>query len=257
MVWTAVFAALFAAASVASVTLWRRERSLRVEVARWHRIADRRVESVAEVSHELRTPLALIKGPVELLLEETPGPLTTTQREFVTTVQRNAAHLSEITEDLLMQSRLEAGVFSYDEGAVDLRQLGLQAIEDVQSLYSVPVALDCPGRPPIVKGDARLLQQAVMNLLTNACRHSGSELIVLRIVQQSHHALVVVDDHGVGIGREGRAALFLRWNTSAPLSGGIGIGLGIAREIIRMHGAELHVRTSPNSGTTFMFALEI
>lgn len=217
--------------------------------------ATARVEGVAVLSHELRTPLALVLGPTELLLEGTPGPLTGRQEQFLRGIRSNAIHLQAIAEDILTQTMIEAGVFSMHWEQVDVRSLGLRVVRELRALHDLPIAFDCPGVPPIVQADPRLLLQAVMNLLTNACRHSGGGRVVLRIQRQTKKTLVSVEDHGVGMSPEQRRRAFERFATTSPAEGGVGLGMIITREIVRMHGGVLHVQSTPHVGTTTMFAL--
>lgn len=219
------------------------------------RSATVRIEGVAVLSHELRTPLALILGPAEMLLEGTPGHLTDQQEQFLRGIRSNATHLQAIAEDILMQTRIEAGVFSMQWERVDVRSLGLRVVRELRALHDLPIAFDCPGVPPIVDADSRLLLQAMTNLLTNACRHSGGGTVVLRIQRQTKKTLVSVEDRGVGMSPEQRRRAFERFATTNPEEGGIGLGMNITREIVRMHGGVLHVQSTPHVGTTTMFAL--
>lgn len=217
--------------------------------------ASARAEGVAVLSHELRTPLALILGPAELLLEGTPGPLTERQERFLHDIRSNATQLQAIAEDILMQSRIDAGVFSMQWEQVDMRSLGLRVVRELRALHGLPIAFDCPGVPPVVHGDARLLLQVLTNLLTNACRHSGGGVVVLRVQRQTKKTLLSVEDRGVGMDSEQLRRAFERFATTSADAGGIGLGMNICREIVRMHGGELHVQSTPHVGTTTMFAL--
>lgn len=234
---------------------WAAHRALKGEVAAMRRSSQERMDQIAVVSHEMRTPLALIAGPVELLLEGAPGALTDQQRQFLATIRTNAEHLQAITEDVLVQSRIEAGLFTKHEEDVDLRTVGLRAVIELRTLHDYSIAYDCPGAPPIVRGDPRLLHQAITNLLVNACRYSGSELVVLRIQRQTVRTLVSIDDRGLGMSPLQRDSALARYGTSGSSRGGVGLGLLITKEIVRMHGGKLHIQTTPNAGTIATFAV--
>lgn len=237
------------------VRLYRSRQRLRHALVAMRAASQERMDRTAMVSHEMRTPLALIVGPVQLLLEGTMGDLTAQQKRFLTTIHNNARHLQEISEDILTHSRIEAGMFEMHEEQVDLRALSLRAIEELRMLHDLSIAFDCPGMPPVVRGDPRLLLQAVTNLLTNACRHSGGNLVVLRLQQQTVNTLISVDDQGIGMTRAQRAEAFDRYRTTAPDLGGIGLGMLITREIVRMHGSKLHIQSAPGVGTMMTFAV--
>ena len=139
---------------------------------------------------------------------------------------------------------------------VDLRTLGARVVGELRALHDLPIALDCPGAPPTVHGDPRLLLQALTNLLTNACRNSRGNTVTLRIQQQTATVLISVDDRGIGMNRQRRARVFEPYHTGSPEIG-VGLGMMITREIVRMHGGRLHIQSTPNAGTTMMFALPI
>lgn len=254
-IWLIAGSATVATLVLVVVLLARRLRRTREELGRMRQLSQDRMDSMAVLSHEIRTPLALIMGPVQLLQEQSPGPLTPQQERFVETIRVNAEHLQGLSEDVLTQSRIESGMFPMRRERVDLRVLGIRVVAELRTLHKLSIALDCPGAPPIVSADPRLLLQALTNLLTNACRHSRGNIVVLRIQRQTTTTLVSVDDHGVGMSASRRAAAFERFSTTAPELGGVGLGMLITREIVRMHGSRLHVQSMPDAGTTMMFAL--
>lgn len=243
------------AATAIAIRLARRLHATRRELDAMREAAQLRMDQMAVLSHEVRTPLALILGPVNLLLEGSPGPLLETQRSFLQTVRRNARLIQDMSEDILTQSRIEAGMFHPVFEDVDMRALGIRAIAELRTLYPQPIVFDCPGMPPVVRGDPRLLHQALVNLLTNACKHSEGALVTLRVRRQTFKTLVSVDDHGIGMDSAARAAAFRRYHTSAAERGGIGLGMTITKEIVRMHGSDLHIQSTPRAGTTMMFSL--
>lgn len=236
------------------IWLHNSKKAFHKEITAMRRVSQDRMEQVAAISHEMRTPLALIVGPVELLLEQKPGPLTEQQRNFLSIIRRNSEQLQAITEDILDQSRIEAGLFSMQEEVFDLRRLGLFIVDELRFLHDFEIAYDCPGAPPMVCGDPRLLQQAITNLLSNACRHSGSAVVILRIQRQTTRTLISVDNRGLGMTPAQRRVAFERFGTTSD-SGGVGLGMLITREIVRMHGATLHVQTMPNAGTLMAFSV--
>ena len=156
---------------------------------------------------------------------------------------------------MLTQSRIEAGMFRMSGEEVDLRALGIRAISELRTLHSKPIVFDCPGMPPVVWGDPRLLLQAIVNLLNNALKHSEGAMATLRIQRQTTKTLVSIEDRGVGMTGEQRALAFHRYHTGASATGGVGLGMTITREIVRMHGSELHIQSNPHAGTTMMFSL--
>jgi signal transduction histidine kinase len=149
------------------------------------------------MSHEIRTPLALVKGSADLLLEETPGPLLATQREFVDIIRSRCEAVVEIAEGLLAQARAEVSLFDVQIGVVNLRRLVLEAVRDIRRLQAVPIRVDLPGPPPFILADSRLLKQALINLISNAVRpRSGTAEVVVHVTVTSDQVLMSVGDGG-------------------------------------------------------------
>lgn len=250
--------ALVAGLCVILVRVTHRWRSDRAEVDRLRTIATRNADQISIVSHEIRTPLALMRGSADLLAEETPGPLTDVQRRYVETISRNCDAVIALAEDLLTQARIDAGMFELHPEPLRLRPLGVAVIAELRGLHAVPLAFDCPGRPPVVWADHELIRQALINLVNNAVAHAANAtLVTLRILARDDQVLVSVTDNGDGIDEEARKALFERFASGRPLRDGTGLGLVITRQIVQMHGGSLLVDSVPGGGTTMMFTLPV
>lgn len=249
--------AIIAALATALVVTWRAWRADQADLRRMRRMAQRNAEQLSVVSHEIRTPLALIKGAADLLDEESPGPLTTSQRRFVNTISSNCHTVIDLAQDLLMQARIDAGMFQLHLQRVNFRTLGAGVIADLRVIHPIDLAFDCPGAPPRAWADAGLMRQAMTNLINNAVAHAsdGTKLITLRIVSADQQILVSVSDSGAGMTPEQREQLFERFKSGRPLRDGTGLGLVITRQIIQMHGGEVYVDSTRGRGTTMMFSL--
>lgn len=234
----------------------RRWASDRAEAHRLRGIAQRNADQISVVSHEIRTPLSLMKGAADLLAEGSPGPLTDSQTRFVQTISSNCHSVITLSEDLLTQARIDAGMFELHPQRVNLRALTLSVISELRHLHSLPIALDCPGAPPRLWADPMLMRQALTNLINNAVAHArNAELITVRVVNADAQILVSVSDDGDGIPDDERRRLFERFQSGKPLRDGTGLGLVITRAIIQMHGGDVFVDSTPNRGTTMLFTL--
>jgi signal transduction histidine kinase len=229
------------------------------EIDRLRGIATRRAEQVSVLSHEIRTPLASIRGAVDLLLEETPGPLTAVQRRFLGTVSDNSIHLNALAEDLLAQARIEAGLFELHLRRVELRSFLRGVVRDLRSVHGDRIVLDTPGAPTRVLLDPHLVAQLVSNLVTNALRHQGSGAqaeaagqVAVRGHVADDQVVIAISDTGQGMTEDERAQLFERFRSTAPLGEGTGIGLYISRHIAELHGGGIHVDTIAHHGTTML-----
>ena len=255
-----LIAALFAVLGLSLLVLYMRMNMVRQkhQKVRYREVAVRRADQVAVLSHEIRTPLALVKGAGELLAEQTPGPLNEQQVRFVATITENSDVMISLAEDLLLQARIDAGLFELRLDRFDLRKLTQGIVKDLREVNGMTVSLDCPGAPPYVWADAKLIRQAITNLINNAFAASGeSANVLVRITSRDDDALLSVSDRGVGMTEEQRQKIFERFVSGRPLRDGTGLGLTITQQIIAMHGGTIHVDTIARQGTTMMFTLPI
>lgn len=232
-----------------------RLRTSRHEIARLHDLALRRADQVSVLSHEVRTPLALIKGSADLLAEETPGPLTSTQAKFVDTISGSADHVITLAEDLLAHARIEAGLFEVHLREVELRAYLRSVVRELRQVHHHrAIALDAPGPPTRVHLDPQLIQQLVSNLVGNALRHDDSpdNEVVVRGHTADGNVIIAISDQGRGMSEDERSRLFARFSSSAPVGEGTGLGLYISAHIAELHGGRILVDTIAQHGTTML-----
>lgn len=228
----------------------------RADIARLRGTAQRNADQISVVSHEIRTPLALMKGASDLLAEGSPGPLTPAQHRFVATISSNCHTVIDLAQDLLIQARIDAGIFHLHLQRVNFRTLATGVIKELRQLHATDIALDCPGAPPRAWADTNLIRQALTNLINNAVAQAcQATLITVRIVNADQQILVSVSDDGSGMSATQRQQLFERFASGRPLRDGTGLGLVITRQIIQMHGGDVFVDSTPPHGTTMLFSI--
>jgi signal transduction histidine kinase len=238
------------------------------------READRlKSEFVSVVSHELRTPLTSILGYTELLLAREFAPAE--QREFVQTVYNEANHLSQIVEDLLGFSRLEAGTVRLNQWTVSLRQLitELTAQLNIHLSNRHRMVIDLPDKLPPAHIDRDKIKQVLYNLLTNAAKYSprGGQ-IGLTIGEalptdlppdhpQGQFIRIAVSDQGIGIPAEDLPRIWDRFyrvdNSNTRRIGGTGLGLSIAKALVELHGGRIWAESALGRGSTFIFTVPV
>jgi len=230
-------------------------------------------EFVSVVSHELRTPLTSILGYTELLLAREFAPAE--QREFVQTVYNEANHLSQIVEDLLGFSRLEAGKVRLNQWTVTLRQLitELTAQLNIHLSNRHRMVIDMPEKLPPAYIDRDKIKQVLFNLLTNAAKYSprGGQ-ITLSVIEATPADLpddhpegqflrISVSDQGIGIPAEDLPRIWDRFyrvdNSNTRRIGGTGLGLSIAKALVELHGGRIWAESVPGQGSTFRFTVPV
>ena len=220
-----------------------------------------RRELFANVSHDLRTPLSSMQGYLETLLIKDGELGTTERRQYLATAHLHTKRLNELVGDLFQLAKLDNGAveinaepFLVSELLQDIaHEFALQAQERQIDLKIV----DLPN--PLmssVYGDIALIQRVLENLLNNALRHTpeGGEVSVA-IEQHEVGLSVSVRDNGRGIDAELLPQIFDRFTTGSAEEGHTGLGLAIVKRILDLHGSQISVRSSPETGTRFTFEL--
>ncbi len=246
-------------AGIAAALAWQheRERQTRAELEETVQV---RSDRLSMLSHEIRTPLTLMSASLELLFDESAGPLTDQQRTFLETIYQNEERVATLAQNLLTQARLESGVFSPKAQPVDLRRVVRLVVNDMRVLIKQrkqQIRTYYPQVLPPAQADPGLIRQVLINLIQNASRHtSEGGLIVVSIAQNDCALLISVTDDGAGMGLEHRRQLFKRFSTTGADSGeGAGLGLVIVKQIVEWHGGKVYVDTSLGRGTSFYFTL--
>jgi signal transduction histidine kinase len=236
------------------------------------READRlKSEFISVVSHELRTPLTSILGYTELLMAREFAPKE--QSEFFKTIYDEANHLSQIVEDLLGISRLEAGKIKLNQWVVSMRQLIGEMTAQLSHHLSTRhrMVIDIPAQLPPAYVDRDKVKQILFNLLINAAKYSprGGE-IALSVREPAalpddhppgRFLLVAVRDQGIGIAPEDQTRIWERFyrvdNTNTRRIGGTGLGLSITRALVELHGGRIWLESDVGKGSTFFFTVPI
>lgn len=223
-------------------------------------VESRRREIIDDLTHELRTPLTIIRGR----LEEIADGIIIGNFQIYSRLIRETKRLQRLVNDLQELSQAEAGNLSLNLKTTNLRYIlqplvarfADQLLDSDRSL-----TLDCPNDLPCVKIDGDRLEQILVNLLSNAIRHTPSGSITLKAWSQGDRVWISVTDTGSGIAEEELPHIFKRfWRSQKSRSqkyGGTGIGLAISRRLVELHGGEIFVTSQLGVGTTFKFFLPI
>jgi signal transduction histidine kinase len=231
------------------------------DVTRLRRFEELRNDLVATVAHEFRTPLTSLRMAVHLLLEESVGPLTRKQADLVFAAREECDRLQSTVDELLDLSRIQADRIELRTSELDPEHV----IDIVLAAHATEAegkrarlrAEVLPGMPPIV-ADRERLQLVLDNLISNAIRYGGDATV--RAGEHDGLLRIEVVDHGPGIPAEYHQAVFDKYvRVPGAPPGGAGIGLYIAREIVRAHGGDIGIVSSgePGAGTTFWFTLPL
>ncbi|TRO80595.1 ATP-binding protein [Desulfuromonas acetexigens] len=234
------------------------------DVTRLRRLESVRRDFVANVSHELKTPITAIKGSVETLLGGGALGEPAAAERFLAIVARQASRLEAIVDDLLALSRIEQ-----DAGAATIPLVpapvwpvlhaAQQVCQPAADEKQLEIRLFCSSE---LRGriNAPLLEQALVNLLTNAVKYSSNGgKVVVDAAQLGDQLMIKVQDWGVGIAAEHLPRVFERFYRVDPARsrklGGTGLGLAIVKHIAQAHGGQVVVHSTPGEGSVFTLIL--
>ena len=231
------------------------------DVTELHRLEKVRKDFVANVSHELRTPITAIRGYAETLKG---GALQDAQAapKMVDIIYRQSERLSELVEDLLELSRIDAKQIQLAQVPVNLSEAAMRAKETIKpkaEAKQVSLSLTIPSQLTAI-ADARAVEQVLLNLLDNAVKYTSSGGTV-RVTgkEKSSGVEVSVSDSGAGIEARHLSRIFERFyrvdkGRSREL-GGTGLGLSIVKNLVNLMNGEVHVESTPGVGSTFSLEL--
>jgi signal transduction histidine kinase len=229
---------------------------------------------VSNVSHELRTPLASVKMFAELLELQLaagnsalpPGDPKARAPQYLGIIRRECDRLGRLIENVLSYSNIERGVKQYQLEYEDPAAILAAAVEsfrphaEVQGfLLEMEIAEDLPE----LRMDADAILQVMLNLLSNAVKYSEEvKEIRVRAYRAGPVVKVEVADRGIGIDPTEAAKIFddfyrVDQRLSSHQQGGMGLGLTLARHIVRAHGGDISIHSEPGKGSTFIFILPI
>ncbi len=232
------------------------------DVTRLRRFEELKNDVVATIAHEFRTPLTSLRMAVHLCTEQVAGPLTEKQAELLHAAREDCDRLQSMVDDLLDMSRIEAGRVELYPLPTPVGWLTENAVEQFKSeaeTRGVRLSVDIPVPEIRVLADHERVGHVFSNLIKNALRHTEREGSVSLGASLTNGAVrFTVTDTGNGIARKYHERLFEKF-FQVPEGDvkGTGLGLFIAKEIVRAHGGDIGVESEPGKGSTFWFTLPV
>ncbi|MEO6896290.1 MAG: CheR family methyltransferase [Caldimonas sp.] len=223
-------------------------------------------EFLAVMSHELKHPLNLIHVNAQLLLNLPETRAIAAVRKAGENIERSVVMQARIIDDLLDLSRIKAGKLTLDLAPVELAQAlepSLRWALEQARAKGLELHYTMPSEPIYVRADAVRLEQVVMNLLSNALKFTATGgKIEVRLSEEDDAVVLEVADNGRGISPSFMPHVFAMFEQeehgASRREGGLGIGLGLARELVELHGGRVEASSpGPGLGSTFTARLPV
>jgi signal transduction histidine kinase len=215
---------------------------------------------VANASHELRTPLTSIVGNIEVTLSS----------------ERDTAEYKKVLDDVLVESEklndLINNLFDLSHSNIDVNDFHDVRLDELlwqvkdewshripESRIELRYHLPEETKRYTIAGNSHLLFIAIGNILKNAVKFSGMDLVICSLYYQENKAIITIADKGIGIKEEEVQNIFQPFFRGSNTAGhdGVGIGLSLSEKILRLHNASVHVRSELNKGTTFSIVFPV
>jgi two-component system phosphate regulon sensor histidine kinase PhoR len=223
-----------------------------------------RREFVANVSHELRTPLSILRGYIEVLLDE-PETSREELARILSVMERHSKRLRRLVDDLLSLAQLESSQAKLELSVVRVDELFNNLIRDWKeklAAKNLKVIVDLASEALTLRADGTRLEEVLHNLLDNAVKFSRENgQIYLQAVRRDSEMVLSVADNGLGISKEHLPRIFERFYRADKARsrelGGTGLGLAIVKHIAQLHGGRVEAESELGHGTTIRVVLPL
>jgi signal transduction histidine kinase len=223
---------------------------------------------LSHVSHELRTPLTCIHQYVTLLVDGLAGPVAPEQSDHLKTVLKSVNQLHAMIRDLLEATRAESGTLRVEPRCVSIGELMQQTVAMMRPTAQgrqIGLEIGLDSRIPLVYADPDRILEVLINLTDNGIKFTpaeGSVMVQACMTEADANSVYIsVTDTGRGISREAQSLIFERLyqdpDSIDSNRSGLGLGLFICKELIRLHGGRIWVTSEPGEGSIFTFTLPL
>ena len=232
------------------------------DVTAEHRLEEEKTDLIATISHELRTPMAAVYGAAKTLLRDDVDFSPERRQQLLEMIATQATRLSQITDEVLLTSRLDRDDLRVDADPIDVAAVVAETVEAFreQLVDSTSIEVEIPGYVGAASGDRDRVQQVLVNLLDNAVKY-GDSPVKVHAYRTDGVIRICVADNGRGIALAEQPRIFEKFYRGDPQlarsPGGTGLGLYISRELTRRMGGSLELSSEPGAGATFVVELPL
>lgn len=216
-------------------------------------------EFLHSITHDLRNPMGAVKGFVEFLLKEIPGPVNEAQRKMLVSIDRASFRLLGMINNILDIAKMEAGKMELKLGPVNVGETAARVVELLESLgqrKNVKFVLEAPS-PVLVEADPSMIERMFTNLIGNAIKFAPEDgTITVHAEADDEKITAFVGDNGEGIPAEYLDRIFEKFEqVKGQKAGGTGLGLTICKHIAEAHLGRIWVESEAGKGARFIFTI--
>jgi len=224
-----------------------------------------KTEFIGIVSHQLRSPLSNLNWAIEFLMSGSPGRITEQQVEYFKILKENSSRMQELVSDLLTVSRIQSATLPINQkqfSLIDLTKKTLKQFEPFARASNVELGLERQSDSGLIMADPDQIKQVISNLIDNAIRYiKGKGKVTIKIEHKGRHIYFEIKDTGVGISKQDQKYIFQKFFRAQGVlkhqTQGSGLGLFIAKSIIKRSGGKIGFKSQEGEGSTFYFTLPI
>jgi two-component system CheB/CheR fusion protein len=224
-------------------------------------LMDRKDEFIGIASHELKTPLTSLKAYIQLIAKFDKGNLPPQIRTFIGKAETSIDKLQNLINDLLDVSKIQAGKLHFDLLPLSVNNLVSTCADNAAYMFPDYLISFKAKEDFVIDGSAERLEQVLMNIINNAVKYSPvNKNIILSVDREDNRVKISVTDFGIGLSLEQQEKIFERFYRVDEMNftaSGLGMGLFIAKEIIKSHNGTMGVTSNINNGATFYVHLPI
>lgn len=229
------------------------------DITRFRQAEEMKSTFISVVSHELKTPVALIKGYVSTLRREDATWDTEIVHDSLAVIEEEADRLTQMIENLLDATRLQAGGIQIKRSDLALDQLAQRVAKKMQTQTTAhQITIDFPSDFPVILADESRIMQVITNLVGNAIKYSPGGEIRLSGQVRADVVILCVSDEGPGIAPDDIPHIFDRFYRAPKMARntkGAGLGLYLTRAIVEAHGGQIWVDSDGTKGAKICFSL--
>lgn len=217
---------------------------------------------LANTSHELRTPLHAIMNIAQSIVDKEKRHISEKSAKDMNLLITISRRMSHLLDDLLDVIRLQDKRIVLNKEPIRIQPLVAGVVSMLNFMTEgkpIKLKIDIPDTLPAIIGDEKRLIQILFNLVHNAVKYTDEGSITVSAEVKHKRVTVRVADQGIGMDEEALRRIFLPYEQGnhRESSGGIGLGLSICKQLVELHGSELKVKSVPNKGSVFSFALPL